>query len=863
MKNDILKRIQDFALEEIMGDRFGKYAKEIILDRAIPDVRDGLKPVQRRILYAMYKAGNTWDKGYIKCAATVGDVLGKFHPHGDSSVYDAMVRMSQWWKQNTILIDIHGNNGSMDGDQAAAYRYTEARLAHISEELLGDLEKNTVKWAPNFDDRFLEPTVLPSKFPNLLVNGSNGISAGYATNIPPHNLGEIIDATIKRIDSPNCRLDTILEIVKGPDFPTGGIVEGKEGIIDAFTTGKGKIIVKSKTEFKKEKGKEQIIISEIPFEVNKALLVQKIDSLRIDKKIDGIAEVRDETDREGLRIAIDLKSGANKELVLNYLLKNTDLQVSYNYNMVAIVNRTPKTLGIIPIIDAYIEHFREVITKRTEFDLAAYQKEFNIVSGLIKAISILDDVIKTIRASKNKVDAKYNLVDKYKFTEDQAEAIVMLQLYKLTNTDVVVLEKRSEELKELIKECEHILNDENELKNVMKSELREIKKKYAEDRKTVIKDEITEIKIDELDMVSKDDFIVCISSIGYVKKHSIKMFSANENEYPAVKEGDYIEGLYKVNNLDTILLFTNLGNYLYVPVREIAEAKFKDVGTHISNLIKVSDGEKIIKSIAVKNFDDSLVTLFTKNGMVKRVPLNLFEVSRYTKPIACIKLKDNDELVSVSRTMGENVLIISKDGYALKYASDEIPILGLKTSGVKSMKLNAKSEVVSGFVVSELKEYVSIFTDRNTAKRIHINDIDLTSRAKKGSLIIKSPKSKSYTIIKAFNVGSKSIFGILDKTIGYLKSSDISILDKTSTGNTYTKNNVEDVFVVTRLTDITQEEKIDNVKESTHEDTKDSQKESTKEIKKENKTESKKEKKEEVKQEKQLTMSDFFEEFKI
>ena len=443
MKNDILKRIQDYALEEIMGDRFSKYAKEIILDRAIPDVRDGLKPVQRRILYAMYKAGNTWDKGYIKCAATVGDVLGKFHPHGDSSVYDAMVRMSQWWKQNSILVDIHGNNGSMDGDQAAAYRYTEAKLAHISKELLGDLEKDTVKWAPNFDDRFLEPTVLPAKFPNLLVNGANGISAGYATNIPPHNLGEIIDATIKRIDSPNCRLDTILEIVKGPDFPTGAIVEGKQGIIDAFTTGRGKVIVKSKTEFKKEKGREQIIITEIPFDVNKATLVQKIDSLRIDKKIDGIAEVRDETDREGLRIAIDLKSGANKEFILNYLLKNTDLQISYNYNMVAIVNRTPKTLGIIPILDAYIDHFTEVITNRTKFDLAAYQKEFNIVSGLIKAISILDEVIKTIRSSKNKSDAKVNLVEKYDFTIEQAEAIVMLQLYKLTNTDVVVLEERS------------------------------------------------------------------------------------------------------------------------------------------------------------------------------------------------------------------------------------------------------------------------------------------------------------------------------------------------------------------------------------------------------------------------------------
>ena len=546
MKNDILKRIQDYALEEIMGDRFSKYAKEIILDRAIPDVRDGLKPVQRRILYAMYKAGNTWDKGYIKCAATVGDVLGKFHPHGDSSVYDAMVRMSQWWKQNSILVDIHGNNGSMDGDQAAAYRYTEAKLAHISKELLGDLEKDTVKWAPNFDDRFLEPTVLPAKFPNLLVNGANGISAGYATNIPPHNLGEIIDATIKRIDSPNCRLDTILEIVKGPDFPTGAIVEGKQGIIDAFTTGRGKVIVKSKTEFKKEKGREQIIITEIPFDVNKATLVQKIDSLRIDKKIDGISEVRDETDREGLRIAIDLKSGANKEFILNYLLKNTDLQISYNYNMVAIVNRTPKTLGIIPILDAYIDHFTEVITNRTKFDLATYQKEFNIVSGLIKAISILDEVIKTIRSSKNKSDAKVNLVEKYDFTIEQAEAIVMLQLYKLTNTDVVVLEERSEKLKELIKECEKILNDENELKSVMKSELREIKKQYATPRKTEIKSEITEIKIDELDMISKDDFIVCISKTGYVKKISLKSYnSSNTQELPAVKENDYIEGFYK------------------------------------------------------------------------------------------------------------------------------------------------------------------------------------------------------------------------------------------------------------------------------------------------------------------------------
>ena len=865
MKNDVLKRIQDYALEEIMGDRFGSYAKEIILDRAIPDVRDGLKPVQRRILYAMYKAGNTWEKGYIKCAATVGDVLGKFHPHGDSSVYDAMVRMSQWWKQNTILVDIQGNNGSIDGDGAAAYRYTEARLAKISGELLGDLDKNTVKWAPNFDDRFLEPTVLPAKFPNLLVNGSNGISAGYATNIPPHNLGEIIDATIKRIDSPNCRLDTILEIVKGPDFPTGGIVEGRDGIVEAFTTGRGKVIVKSKTEFKKEKGKEQIIVSEIPFDVNKASLVQRIDSLRIDKKIDGISEVRDETDREGIRIAIDLKSGANKEFVLNYLLKNTDLQISYNYNMVAIVNRTPKTLGIIPILDAYIDHFREVITKRTEFDLAAYQKEYNIVSGLIKAISILDDVIKTIRASKNKVDAKYNLVDKYKFTEEQAEAIVMLQLYKLTNTDIVTLEERSKTLQELIKECKHILEDENELKNVMKNELRDIKKNYATPRKTFIKDEITEIKIDDIDLVSKDNFVVCISKAGYVKKHSLKAFAANEHEYPAVKEGDYIEGLYKVNNLDTILMFTNLGNYLFVPVHEIGEAKFKDIGSHISNIIKVSDGERIIKSIAVNKFDDSLITIFTRNGMVKRVMLKDLEVSRYTKPVTCIKLKEDDEVVSVSRIEGQDVLVITKDGYALKYDSKEIPVLSAKAAGVKSIKLNTGSEVVNAFIVNELKEYLCVFTDRNTAKRLHISDINKITRAKKGSSILKSPKSKQYTINYAFNIGSKSIFGIIDKEIGFLKSSDINIMDLPSTGATFTKKNVDDIFVLSKFTDITNQNK-DEVKEEAEEEEKPEivNIAEVEEVKVEEKPKVKKESvQKEEKKETQLTMSDFFEEFKI
>ncbi len=874
--SEAIKRIQEYALEEIMGLRFGAYAKEIIQDRAIPDARDGLKPVQRRILFDMYKNNNTSERAYVKCAFTVGSVLGKWHPHGDSSVYEAMVRMSQWWKQNHNLIDIHGNNGSIDGDGPAAYRYTEARLSKISNELLEALDKNTVPWAPNFDDRFLEPTVLPVKFPNLLVNGTNGISAGYATNIPPHNLGEIIDATIKRIDSPNCRLDTILEIVKGPDFPTGGTCMGKQGIIDAFTTGRGKVTVRSKYEYVKTKGKEQIVITEIPFEVNKAVMVQKMEDIRINKKIDGIAEVRDETDREGIRVVIDLKSGADKELITNYLLKNTDMQVSYNYNMVSIVNRRPMTLGILPLLDAFIEHRKDVVIRRTKFDLAVDEKQLHILAGFIKALSILDEVIKCIRASKNKSDAIENLCKEFEFTREQSEAIVMMQLYKLTNTDVVELNERYKHLEEEIAYFKSILASDENLVKLIKEELRELRKNYAEPRKTVIEEDAGEIKIDELDMVSKEDYVVCISGAGYVKKHTIKLFTANENEYPAVKEGDYIEGLYKVNNLDIILLFTNMGNYLYLPVREINEAKYKDIGTHISSIIKISDGEKIVKSIAVNKFDKSLITAFTKKGMVKRMPLELFEVNRYTKPITMFKLKDGDEVVSVSRCDGTDALVVTNDGFGLRFNTEEMPVVGLRTSGVKSIKLGPTSEVVGAFVVSEFKEFVTLFTSKNTAKRLHITDIDMSNRAKKGTTILKSPKSKPVTITKAFNTSSKSIFGIIDGTIGFLKSSDVSILDKTSTGTTFTKKNVNDIFVVTKYTDITNQNKNDEpieknpevpeIIEIVEEEPKTETKVETKvEVKKEVKEEKppKEEPKEDKHEEKQLTMSDFFEEFKI
>lgn len=776
---DIVKKIEDYSLEEIMSLRFAAYAKEIIQDRAIPDVRDGLKPVQRRILYAMYKAGNTAEKGYIKCAATVGDVLGKFHPHGDSSVYDAMVRMSQWWKQNHILVDIHGNNGSMDGDGPAAYRYTEAKLAKISGELLKDLDKSTVSWAPNFDDRFLEPTVLPAKFPNLLVNGTSGISAGYATNIPPHNLGEIIDATIKRIDSPNCYLDTILEIVKGPDFPTGGIAFGKQGIVDAFKTGRGRVIVQAKYEFVKEKGKEQIIITEIPFEVNKQACVAKIEGLRIDKKVEGISEVRDETDRTGIRIAIDLKANANKDVIMRYLLKNTDLQISYNYNCVAIVNRTPKTLGILEILDAYIAHQKEVITKRTEFDLAYYTKNYNIATGLIKAISILDEVIALIRASKNKSDAKVNLVNKYKFTEEQAEAIVTLQLYRLTNTDIVVLEEESEKLKGLIEECNKILSNESELKSVMKSELREIKKNYAVPRKTEIRDEIVDIKVDAKEMIPDEKVVVVVTNDGYVKRVSQKSFKTSDEE-TTLKPGDFVTGRFLASTKDSLLLFTNLGNYLYVPIHIIPETKWKDLGKHISNTIMIKEQEKIIASLVLKDKNKN-VTLFTKNGLTKQVALKDFEVTRYSKPMTAIKLKDNDELINADISK-EEVIFVTNNGLALRFNTNEIPVVGSKASGVKGINLKDDYCIYASPINKE--EYLNIYTNYKTIKRLKLSDIIPISRAKKGNMLFKKAKTKDYKILFAYLTETKDInLYKIDTDIHELKNSDIPIMDIASTGS--------------------------------------------------------------------------------
>ena len=812
---NIIQKIYDYTLEEIMGDRFGRYSKYIIQDRAIPDVRDGLKPVQRRILYAMYRTKKTYDKDYYKSASTVGEVIGKYHPHGDSSIYEAMVRMSQPWKMRIPHIDMHGNNGSIDGDGAAAMRYTEARLSKLSGELLRDIDKNTIAFAPNFDDKELEPTVLPARYPNLLVNGTMGISAGYATNIPPHNLGEVIDATIYRIDNPNCRLETIMNIVKGPDFPTGGIIEGIDGIRSAYETGKGKIVVKARTKIEKNK----IIVTEIPYDVFKINIVRKIDEIRIDKKIDGIVEVRDETDKDGLQITIELKKDVNPELILAYLFKNTELQTTYNFNMLAIVDRRPQLFGILGILDAYIRHQKEIVYKRSKFDLAHAKARYHIVEGLIKAVSILDEVIKTIRVSKNKTDSKENLMIKFGFTEEQAEAIVTLQLYRLSNTDIVLLEEEQANLTKIINYLEEIIKDEGKLMGVIKEELRRIKKEYALPRLTEIKERVEEIKIDNTLMLPKEDVYVVLTNQGYIKRVSSRGYLSNNGEDTQHKENDYVIGIYNINTLDTILLFTNFGNYLYIPVYEIPDAKWKDLGKHVSNIIPLGSEEKVIKGMPVYDFNASIyITSFSKNGMIKRTKLNEFKVQRYSKPINMMKLKDNDEVVNVSYDNKENIFIATKNGYGLWYKTNEVSPVGIKAAGVKS--INLKNDIVASGELFDNTTYISIITDKGTAKRLKFEELEQGTRANRGTLLMKEIKSNPSKIINVYLLSGKENLGIVtDNYIKYIKINDIAIMDRLSNGSYIVKDKINTTFKVCNL--ITK----DNFSKKEEKDLEESQKE--------------------------------------
>jgi len=752
----VIKKIEKFVdqniikseFTEIVGERFARYSKYIIQDRALPDVRDGLKPVQRRILYAMYELGMFQNKPYKKSARIAGEVMGKYHPHGDSSIYEAMVRMSQDFKMLVPLIDMHGNNGSIDGDSPAAMRYTEARLSKASEYLLEDLDKRTVLFVPNFDDEETEPVVLPAKFPNLLVNGAMGIAAGYATKIPPHNLSEVINATIAYLKNPNLTNKEVLKYIKGPDFPTGGIVQGLDGIKEAIETGAGRVIIRSKV-IKEEisRTQDRLVITEIPYEVNKADLVRQIDMLRVDKTLEDIIEVRDESDQEGLRVAIDLKKGADYNVVLAYLYKNTNLQVSYNYNMVAIVNNRPEQIGVLPILKAYIEHQKEVVTNRSNFLLERAKKREHVVLGLIKMVSILDQVIKTIRNSNNKANAKENIMKNFSFSEIQAEAIVTLQLYRLSNTDVFELEKESESLKLQIAELERILTNEKALNEVIESELKETQKQLGTPRKTEIEAEIEAIKIDERELISDENVQVGITKEGYVVRSNLRSYSSTKT--PGLKQGDQFIFEEEVSTLDTLLIFTNLGNYIFLPVFKLEEQRWGDLGIYINNIVPIQREETLIKVFKISDFDTTQqLLLATKQGMMKLAKLSDFLVQRYSRPIRAMKLNKGDRLVAVDIDVLSNIYTVTKGGYALRFKTIELPQYGLQASGVKSMLLQAHDEVVSAFFV-EPEDEVVVLTTRGHIIKESAEGIQCYNRYRRGTLIIDRMKSNPHLAVDA------------------------------------------------------------------------------------------------------------------
>ncbi|HFI0056831.1 TPA: DNA topoisomerase IV subunit A [Streptococcus suis] len=747
-----MSNIQNMSLEDIMGERFGRYSKYIIQERALPDIRDGLKPVQRRILYSMNKDGNTFDKGYRKSAKSVGNIMGNFHPHGDYSIYDAMVRMSQDWKNREILVEMHGNNGSMDGDPPAAMRYTEARLSEMAGYLLADIEKKTVPFAWNFDDTEKEPTVLPAAFPNLLVNGATGISAGYATDIPPHNLAEVIDAVVYMIDHPTAKLEKLMEFLPGPDFPTGAIIQGADEIKKAYETGKGRVVVRSRCEIEQLKaGKKQIVITEIPYEVNKAVLVKKIDDVRVNNKVPGIAEVRDESDRTGLRIAIELKKDSDEQTILNYLYKYTDLQINYNFNMVAIDNFTPRQVGLQKILSSYIAHRREIIVSRSKFDKEKAEKRLHIVEGLIRVISILDEVIALIRASENKADAKENLKVSYDFSEEQTEAIVTLQLYRLTNTDIVTLENEENALREQIATLAAIIGDEKTMFNLMKKELREVKKIFANPRRSELQDQAESIEIDTASLIVEEETFVSVTKAGYIKRTSPRSFGASTVEEVGKRDDDQLIFLQSAKTTQHLLLFTNLGNVIYRPVHELTDIRWKDIGEHLSQtLMNFDTNEEIIFAELVENFDEGTYFAVTKYGQIKRVERKEFTPWRTykSKSTKYAKLKDTEDVVvTVSPVVLDDIMLITEKGYALRFNIEEVPVIGAKAAGVKAVNLKDEDMVVAAFISNTSSVY--LLTQRGSLKRMATEDIPVTSRAKRGLQVLRELKAKPHRVFAA------------------------------------------------------------------------------------------------------------------
>lgn len=785
-KQTIEEHILHDNLEDIMSDRFARYSKYIIQERALPDARDGLKPVQRRILYAMYEDGNTFNKPYRKSAKTVGNVIGNYHPHGDSSVYEAMVRLSQNWKITNPLVDMQGNNGSIDDDPAAAMRYTEARLSEISSYLLEDIDKDTVEWAPNFSDEKLEPTVLPARYPNLLTNGITGIASGYATNIPPHNLNEVVDACIYRIQHANCTLEELMQFVKGPDFPTGGIVMGLDGIKQAFQTGRGKVMVRSKVRIEQTRTIQQIVIYEIPYDVVKSQMVKKIDEIRLNKKIDGLLDVRDESDRTGLRVVIDVKKDIDTEQILNYLYKNTDLQVSYNYNMIAIVDKAPVQMSLADSLDAFIKHREDVVLKRSKFDYEQKSKRAHIVDGLIRAVSIMDEIIHLIRQSKNKADAKKNLIERFDFSEQQAEAIVTMRLYRLTNTDVKELKQEQSLLKKEMKRLHAILTDVNTLHQVLIEELEEINAKIHTPRLSEIQAKVQEIVIDKRAMVADEMVMVPITRDGYIKKVSMRSYNASNTDPTGMKDSDSVLAYGSCSTLDTLLFFTNRGTYGYLPVYEIEEGKWKDLGSHLGNYIKMDSNEKIIQAYFLRSFNPNVqVIMASQFGMIKRSRLSDFEVSRNNKSMVCMKIGSMDQVVSVTLSYSpeDSIAVVSQQGYALQYSAQEVAMMTLRTKGVKAMNLG-KEDCIADVTILQADKQVLLVGDKAQMKRLKVEEIAQLKRPAKGNRLYKWVKSNPVYVKSIYTVEANQGFDLMSEDPIHFEAKDISLMNASATFST-------------------------------------------------------------------------------
>lgn len=785
-KQTIEEHILHDNLEDIMSDRFARYSKYIIQERALPDARDGLKPVQRRILYAMYEDGNTFNKPYRKSAKTVGNVIGNYHPHGDSSVYEAMVRLSQNWKITNPLVDMQGNNGSIDDDPAAAMRYTEARLSEISSYLLEDIDKDTVEWAPNFSDEKLEPTVLPARYPNLLTNGITGIASGYATNIPPHNLNEVVDACIYRIQHANCTLEELMQFVKGPDFPTGGIVMGLDGIKQAFQTGRGKVMVRSKVRIEQTRTIQQIVIYEIPYDVVKSQMVKKIDEIRLNKKIDGLLDVRDESDRTGLRVVIDVKKDIDTEQILNYLYKNTDLQVSYNYNMIAIVDKAPVQMSLADSLDAFIKHREDVVLKRSKFDYEQKSKRAHIVDGLIRAVSIMDEIIHLIRQSKNKADAKKNLIERFDFSEQQAEAIVTMRLYRLTNTDVKELKQEQSLLKKEMKRLHAILTDVNTLHQVLIEELEEINAKIHTPRLSEIQAKVQEIFIDKRAMVADEMVMVPITRDGYIKKVSMRSYNASNTDPTGMKDSDSVLAYGSCSTLDTLLFFTNRGTYGYLPVYEIEEGKWKDLGSHLGNYIKMDSNEKIIQAYFLRSFNPNVqVIMASQFGMIKRSRLSDFEVSRNNKSMVCMKIGSMDQVVSVTLSYSpeDSIAVVSQQGYALQYSAQEVAMMTLRTKGVKAMNLG-KEDCIADVTILQADKQVLLVGDKAQMKRLKVEEIAQLKRPAKGNRLYKWVKSNPVYVKSIYAVEANQGFDLMSEDPIHFEAKDISLMNASATFST-------------------------------------------------------------------------------